>query len=157
MPTRAAKGPAPSSDRITAWQAVIVAAITGIVSITTTLIATGRFSRPDPIPTQVSSGQTQDSSSRSTEIPAVLGAPELSWGYLTTPESPEECSTRARNAFVRLGYTGINRSEQWNWARHQGNTVVILCVPGQTWGLAITAGMLSSDTERDNTAILRSF
>ena len=89
-----------ATARINAWQAIVVALITGVVTIVTTLIATGNLLSQKEN-TAAGVGPLQES-------PGLLNAPVIRFRGREMDFSLEKCMQRARTALVddETGFTG---------------------------------------------------
>ncbi len=115
-------GTAVTTARITALQAIVVALITCVGTIVTTLIATGTlFGRKDGTATISATGPSVPSA------PSVLDAPQMAFSARATELSLNDCLAKSRDALAQARFTGI-RSDRFFSLGYHGDTVgVIWC------------------------------
>jgi hypothetical protein len=112
--------PTVATARITARQTIIVAAITGVVSIVTTLGATGELF---PRRSATSSSGSAAAESR----PAVLEAPAFGFRGRRMGSSLEDCRRKAEEAFAEARFDGAQFLGHFGWGYRGTNTGVVWC------------------------------
>jgi hypothetical protein len=136
------------SARISARQAIIVAAITGVVSIVTTLIATGSIGRGD--------GGASGSGSSATSAP-VLNAPNLFFVAKSIDASLTECMDKARDALGRGKFTGISSTEYFSWGYREDVIGGIWCHTDVRQVIFLSAGKDQAAVEEARSILDRSY
>ena len=137
-------------------QAVVVAAIAGLVTLGTTLITSGRFSEP-PAKEPLTTGGTAATPPPAGSTPAVLDAPEILYQFAETSLAFEPCMNRAREVLAKAGYTGIGSSGDWVFGRLDAYTSGILCYTDAGRILIFGAGRDAARLDREKAAIERLF
>jgi hypothetical protein len=112
--------PAITTARINARQTIIVAAITGVVSIITTLGATGElFPRRSVTSSSESAGPPPS--------PAVLEAPSFAFLARDIGGSLDACRSKAEAAFAEAGFDGSRFRGHFGWGYRGTATGVVWC------------------------------
>ena len=137
--------------RINARQAIIVAAITGIVSIITTLIATGNL-LPDR-----TRGKTLAGGGASVPGMAVLAAPHLYFSSRQIDPSLERCMQKARDSLERAGLSGQESRQYFSWGYANETTGLIWCHTDEGVVIFLAAGRDEGAASRTAEALRRSF
>lgn len=142
--------PAIETARITARQAIAVALITGIVSIVTTLIATGNLI------TQKIEGTASDSGSRTSNAP-VLDAPHIFFSARSIEFPLSTCMEKARGALDRGEFTGIDSARYFSWGYRGENVGGIWCHTDVGQMIFLAAGKEQAAVEGTKTVLERSY
>ena len=120
--------------RINASQAIYVAIIVGLVSITTTLIATGNLFPKRQLGT---SGNSTDENESPT---TVLDAPHLNFSTKVIDLSLEQCMKNAKEALNATGYSGLESRQYFAWVYNEDTTGLIWCHTDEDIVIFIGAG-----------------
>jgi hypothetical protein len=122
-----------ATARINAWQAIVVALITGAVSIVTTLAATGQFG--------ARGGQTEGGGTGASETgPALLDAPVINFQAQRADVSLDECRARAGAALKTADLTGTQVRDFWAFGYQGGYTGIVWCHTDVNQVIFLTAG-----------------
>jgi hypothetical protein len=138
-----------ATARITAFQAITVALITGILTMITTLLATGNlFGRHE--------GTAAASRPHPTSA-SVLDAPQILFSAQPTEMSLNECVEKARSAMTRADFTGIEAA-RYSVFGYRGDTMgTIWCHTDARQLIFIAAGKDASSAEDTRSILARSY
>jgi hypothetical protein len=138
-----------TTARITAFQAIAVALITGILTMMTTLLATGNlFGRHEG--TAAASGPHPMSAS-------VLDAPQILFNAQPAEMSLNECVGKASSALTRAGFTGVETARYFVRG-YRGDTMgTIWCHTDARQLIFIAAGKDASSAEDTRSILVRSY
>jgi hypothetical protein len=134
--------------RITARQAIIVAVITALGSIITTLIATGNL---------LSNRSRAEILTRPASVPAVLDAPHVYFDTRSSDGSLESCMQKAVKAVENVGLTGRDKRDIFAWGYRQQTTGLIWCRPDARLAIFLAAGKDYNEAVQTAEALARSF
>lgn len=137
--------------RINARQAIYVAIIVGLVSITTTLIATGNLFPKHHLGT---SGDTTDEYQTPT---TVLDAPHLAFSTNVIDLSLDQCMDNATEALNRTGYSGMEIRRYFAWIYNGDATGLIWCHTDEDIVIFIGAGKDWARASKTSESLRRSF
>ncbi len=142
--------------RINARQAILGAVIVGLVSIITTLIATGNLFTKDPLGTS--------STATGRESPGtILDAPHLAFSTKKIEFSLDQCMNNAKEALdnakdtERKKYTGLESRRYIAWAYNGDTTGLIWCHTDEGIVIFIGAGKNWTRADETRVTLLRSF
>lgn len=138
--------------RISARQAVLVALITGIVSILTTLIATGVLTPGTSLQ------ETSASEGAGTSEHAVLEAPILHFSSVPTDAPLEACMQKANRALDKgLELVGIRAQRYYTWGYQQDTIGLIWCHTDEELVIFLSSGTDDPAAAQMAEALRRSF
>ena len=138
-------------SRLSKWLLpVLPALITGVVSIFTTLIVTGKLFPRSP---QGTSGQEATQQSKS----GVENAPEIAFSSKRTDMSLPDCMSQAKAALTRAGLTGREERAYFAWGYQNQTTGFIWCDTDEGLVIYLAAGRDSTETYGLMETLRRSF
>lgn len=143
--------PTVETARISARQAIVVASITGIVSIVGTLVGTGNLTP------RRSEGTASSSVTSATSRAPVLDAPQLSFVAKDTSSTLDECMEKARGALGRGQLTGVESGQHYAWG-YRGETIgYVWCHTDARQVIFMAAGKNPATSEETRVILERSF
>ncbi len=137
--------------RINSRQTIIVAVVTGLVSIVTTLIATGNL--PGGQAANHTAGDVGESASNF----AVLNAPELHFSTIPIDLSLDECMIKADDDLKELELTGTEEGRYIRWGYDNDTTGLIWCHTDEALAIFLAAGTNATATSDLAEALRKSF
>jgi len=137
--------------RVNARQAIIVAIITGIVSIASTLIATGYLS-----PGRARVG-TSAAGGESISYAPVLDAPHLYFSTKQTDLSLDQCMKKAKDGLERARLSGHDSKRYFAWGYQNKTTGLIWCDTDEKLVIFLAAGKDDREASLIREALSRSF